>query len=743
MLPWKSHNTTSHKKYVRIFFAIFAFALLCSFFWIQPTHAQTVSTTLGVDVVDSSLLLASTDIRIIAVRIINVLLGFLGVITLGLILYAGFLIMTSGGAEDKIAQGRKIMINAVIGLVIIMSAWAITKFILNSLLAATTGMPPQDAPITLSNFGGSGGLGRVIQDHYPFRDDRDVARNTSIVITFVTPVKPSSFVENTNNTCLNNDGLVGQCDDVDNPGFDIPYYGDCVQNTDGYVSDMATACDQLVTSSIAIFPLDDVSLSSSGYELMTSTTADLAFVSASAMLKYESVPGSNIADSVYTIVLRPHNFLGNGENPQWYGVYVDDAIIKKGTNESIFAGQFSPYYYWNFQTGTELDIDPPRVVSVFPQNAETVAKNVVTKITFSEAVDPIVASGILKENGNYFHALVNMNSITTLGTWRLSNGYRTMEFISATPCGQNSCGDVMYCLPVTCENSSDKNCTNLTHILLRTAEPTNLNPDIPFESWFDSGIYDLAFNGLDTNNSKELTKPIVSNNMIITISEENIPDNYYFNFNAQNRIDRESPYAKKIIPAVDTEDIVEKDKTEIFFSKSMRISTINDIELYEYPVHVCSTAALSTSTPNVCSDADRLDDLWYVTYGREEEDTQSTAYFKHRDFGPYDLDLYYFPQISHTVQDSFQNCVYPGRGPESATIPLNKADAMLGDNCSVVYDEDGNVTSSDGCINVLLQADKDSGCSFATNAVGSSNGLLQASSSTCRTYLESISNSDY
>ncbi len=66
-------------------------------------------------------------------QIINFLLGFLGVIALVLILYAGFLWMTAAGNEENIAKAKKIIGAAVIGLVIILAAFAIANFIISNL----------------------------------------------------------------------------------------------------------------------------------------------------------------------------------------------------------------------------------------------------------------------------------------------------------------------------------------------------------------------------------------------------------------------------------------------------------------------------------------------------------------------------------------------------------------------------------------------------------------------------------
>jgi len=71
--------------------------------------------------------------------IINVALGFLGVVLLAYLLYAGFLWMTSGG-ESKKADEAKVMIrNAIIGLIIIVAAFSISQFVLTSLIGATQG----------------------------------------------------------------------------------------------------------------------------------------------------------------------------------------------------------------------------------------------------------------------------------------------------------------------------------------------------------------------------------------------------------------------------------------------------------------------------------------------------------------------------------------------------------------------------------------------------------------------------
>ncbi len=70
--------------------------------------------------------------------LISVLLGFLGVIFLILIIYAGLLWMTAGGNEDNVKKARGILLNSVIGLIILLSAYAISSFVIDQLGTATS-----------------------------------------------------------------------------------------------------------------------------------------------------------------------------------------------------------------------------------------------------------------------------------------------------------------------------------------------------------------------------------------------------------------------------------------------------------------------------------------------------------------------------------------------------------------------------------------------------------------------------
>lgn len=70
-------------------------------------------------------------------RVIKIALSLLGAIFIILIIYAGFMWMTSGGNEEKIKKAKETIIAAIIGLAIIVLAYAATFFIIESLVNAT------------------------------------------------------------------------------------------------------------------------------------------------------------------------------------------------------------------------------------------------------------------------------------------------------------------------------------------------------------------------------------------------------------------------------------------------------------------------------------------------------------------------------------------------------------------------------------------------------------------------------
>ena len=81
--------------------------------------------------------LGARDPRETVALIIRIFMGFLGTIAIIIILLGGFKWMTAAGNEEKVSEAKRLLGAGIIGLVIILSAFAITTFVLNQLINVT------------------------------------------------------------------------------------------------------------------------------------------------------------------------------------------------------------------------------------------------------------------------------------------------------------------------------------------------------------------------------------------------------------------------------------------------------------------------------------------------------------------------------------------------------------------------------------------------------------------------------
>ena len=72
------------------------------------------------------------NLREAAVFYINYFLGFLGLVAVAMIIYAGILMVTAQGEEEQLNKGKKIITWAAIGLVIIMLSFAIVRVVIGA-----------------------------------------------------------------------------------------------------------------------------------------------------------------------------------------------------------------------------------------------------------------------------------------------------------------------------------------------------------------------------------------------------------------------------------------------------------------------------------------------------------------------------------------------------------------------------------------------------------------------------------
>jgi len=69
-------------------------------------------------------------------RIVQLFVSFAGVIMLVIVVYAGILWMTAGGNTENVEKAKKLLRNAIIGLIIVLLAYIIVAFI-NTLIVSS------------------------------------------------------------------------------------------------------------------------------------------------------------------------------------------------------------------------------------------------------------------------------------------------------------------------------------------------------------------------------------------------------------------------------------------------------------------------------------------------------------------------------------------------------------------------------------------------------------------------------
>ncbi len=120
-------------------------------FFIRAAIAADPAFSLGssgtiVDNAGASAGLANTwDLPTLIGRFISIALGILGLVFVIYVVYAGFLYLTAQGEETNVKKAKKMLSQAVIGLVLIVSAYAITNLVTDALTTVTND-PSADEP---------------------------------------------------------------------------------------------------------------------------------------------------------------------------------------------------------------------------------------------------------------------------------------------------------------------------------------------------------------------------------------------------------------------------------------------------------------------------------------------------------------------------------------------------------------------------------------------------------------------
>lgn len=103
----------------------------------SEVSAQT-ATSFSIESVGEQVGLGDADLKQTVINILRWVLGFMTLIAVVFIIYGGFVWLTAGGNEENVEKAKKIISAAVIGLIVILLAWAIVIFVARTTANVTT-----------------------------------------------------------------------------------------------------------------------------------------------------------------------------------------------------------------------------------------------------------------------------------------------------------------------------------------------------------------------------------------------------------------------------------------------------------------------------------------------------------------------------------------------------------------------------------------------------------------------------
>lgn len=139
------YKLTKYKTAITLSFVFLLGLVLSPTLSLAEEDTSGFEKTVGIDVIEGTgnfsaedgIALGDSDLRQTIVAIINIALSMLGIVAVVVILIGGFKWMTAGGDDGKVDEARKWIFSGIIGLAIILSAWAIARFALVNLGKAT------------------------------------------------------------------------------------------------------------------------------------------------------------------------------------------------------------------------------------------------------------------------------------------------------------------------------------------------------------------------------------------------------------------------------------------------------------------------------------------------------------------------------------------------------------------------------------------------------------------------------
>ncbi|MBT3689761.1 hypothetical protein HOG11_00195 [bacterium] len=107
-------------------------------FNLQASPAGDIATQILEDTAVEAKLINSADNALnifeISGFVINIVLGFVGIIFLVLIIAGGYMWMTAGGNDEKVTKRKSLLTQSIIALAVILSAFLLTNFVIIRLM---------------------------------------------------------------------------------------------------------------------------------------------------------------------------------------------------------------------------------------------------------------------------------------------------------------------------------------------------------------------------------------------------------------------------------------------------------------------------------------------------------------------------------------------------------------------------------------------------------------------------------
>lgn len=127
-----------------MFFVLITSLSVFGYFHVCPAGAQDLwqmqqNNLSGVATLYGDSATNPRDVRVIVVNIIKVFLTFVGIILIIMIILAGVKWMTAAGSSERVSQAKSQIINAIIGIIIILASYAITDFLAKCVFDVTSG----------------------------------------------------------------------------------------------------------------------------------------------------------------------------------------------------------------------------------------------------------------------------------------------------------------------------------------------------------------------------------------------------------------------------------------------------------------------------------------------------------------------------------------------------------------------------------------------------------------------------